>query len=147
MQKRGSRLPMMAGASLAGVGWLVALLLPGTVPQMIVLLCVISFGTSVLNAAIPNAIVAAVPESRTSEAMGTTMVVMGLAGAIGAQIVAVLLASDTILAPDGGAAFPSVGGFRLTMMWIAALTFGAAACGLLLSPRRPLPEPAPAGAG
>ena len=101
------------------------------------LLCVISFGTTVLNAAIPNLIVASVPEDRTSEAIGTMSVIRGLAAAMGAQVIALLLATDTVLAPDGGAAFPSVAGYRLTMGWIAGLTLAAAAMAVLLRARKP----------
>jgi MFS family permease len=135
-QKFGNRLPVVAGAMLAGFGWVIAMGLPTSLTGVIVLLCVISFGTTILNAAIPNVIVGAVPDERTSEAVGTMSVLRGLASAIGVQFVAVLLASATVTAPEGGAVFPSAAGYRLTMGWISALTFAGAVIALLLRVRQ-----------
>lgn len=141
-QKYGNRVPVAGGAALATVGWLAAMGMPDTLVEVIVLLCVISFGTTVLNAAIPNVIVAAVPPERTSEAIGTMSVIRGMASAIGAQLIAVMLATNTILAPDGGASFPSAASYRITMGWIAALTLGGALAALLLRARQARTEPA-----
>lgn len=135
-QRFGNRPPIMAGGVLAAIGWFMAIGLPSTLSEVIVLLCVISFGTSVLNAAIPNVIVASVPEHRTSEAIGTMSVIRGLAAGIGVQLIAVLLAADTALPPDGTGAFPSPASYRLTMGWIAALTLAGAAAALFLRSSR-----------
>ena len=138
-QRYGNRVPVMAGALIAFFGWIAALPLPGTLLGVIVLLCVISFGTSGLNAAIPNVIVSSVPEGRTSEAIGMMSVIRGMGSAIGAQAVAVLLASDTVLAPGGGASYPSATGFRVAMVWIASLTLIAAASAFFMRGKQPAP--------
>ena len=138
----GHRVPVMAGCLMATIGWLIALDLPDTLLGVILLLCVISFGTSGLNAAIPNIIVSSVPIERTSEAVGTMSVIRGMASAIGAQTIAVLLALDTVTAPGGGAKFPSADGFRLTMACIAAMTLVATFSALLLRTRHQLREDA-----
>jgi fucose permease len=135
-QKFGARLPVVAGAMLAAFGWVIAMGLPTSLTGVIALLCVISFGTTILNAAIPNVIVGAVSDERTSEAVGTMSVLRGLANAIGVQFIAVLMASSTVTAPEGGAAFPSAAGYRLAMGWIAVLTFAGAAIALLLRVRQ-----------
>ena len=145
-QRFGNRVPVVAGALLAAVGWMVALPLPDTIIGVIILLCVISFGTSGLNAAMPNAIISAVPEGRTSEAIGMMSVIRGMFAAIGAQLIAVSLASDMIVSPDGTASFPSAAGFRLTMAWIGGLTFVAAFAGLFLRGREPAAKAATAPA-
>lgn len=145
-QKFGNRVPVVLGALLAGVGWMAALPLPDTIVGVIILLCVISFGTSGLNAAMPNAIISAVPNARTSEAIGMWSVIRLMSSAIGAQLIAVSLASDMVLAPDGGAYFPSANGFRFTMAWIGALTFVAAIAGCFLATRRTAPQAAVASA-
>ncbi|MEZ5736995.1 MAG: MFS transporter [Novosphingobium sp.] len=145
-QKFGNRVPVVAGTLLAGIGWMAALPLPDTIVGVIVLLCVISFGTSGLNAAMPNVVISSVPEGRTSEALGMMQVIRGMFAAIGAQLIAVSLASDMVLAPDGGAYFPSAAGFRFTMAWIGALTFIAAIAGCFLTARRPAPQAAAASA-
>lgn len=136
MTKFGYRLPVIAGALLAAAGWILALPLPETLLGVIVLLCIISFGTSALNAAMPTIIVTSAPEGRTSEAIGTMSVIRGMASAIGVQLIAVLLASDMIAEPGGDAQFPSATGYRITMVWIAALTLAASLTALLLRARQ-----------
>ena len=146
MTRFGYRVPIVGGALLAGVGWVLALPLPDTLIGVIALLCIISFGTSGLNAAMPTVIVTSAPEGRTSEGIGTMSVLRGMASAIGVQIIAVLLASDTITEPGGTAQFPSPTGYRITMAWIAGLTFAAAFVGLFLRARPGEEEAAPAAA-
>jgi len=135
MTKFGYRVPIVGGALMAAVGWMMALPLPDTIFGVIVLLCIISFGSSGLNAAMPTVIVTSVPDGRTSEAVGTMSVLRGMAAAIGAQLIAVSLASDTVTEPGGTAQFPSETGFRITMAWIGGLTFIAAIVGLFLKPK------------
>lgn len=141
-QKRGMRLPVLAAGLLAMVGWLLALAFPTTIVQVVLLLCVISFGTTMLNAAIPNVLVASVPEERTSEAIGAMSVLRGMAQSIGSQVIAVMLAVGAIATADGGAQIPSPTGFRITMAWIAGLTLAAALLAFLLRPTVEHEEPA-----
>lgn len=131
-QKRGLRLPILSAGLLGTAGWLAALTFPTGVLQVIVLLCVISFGTTMLNAAIPNVIVASVPEERTSEAIGALSVLRGMAQSIGSQVIAVMLAVGALVTPEGGARIPSPTGFTITMATIAALTLAAALVAFLL---------------
>ncbi|MCB2047784.1 MAG: MFS transporter [Novosphingobium sp.] len=133
-QKRGVRLPILSAGLLGTAGWLAALAFPTNVAQVIVLLCVISFGTTMLNAAIPNVIVASVPYDRTSEAIGALQVLRGMAQSIGSQVIAVMLAVGALVTPDGGAQIPSPTGFTITMAAIAGLTFAAALVSFLLRP-------------
>jgi MFS family permease len=130
--KRGFRLPILASGLLGTAGWLAALSFPTGVIQVIVLLCVISFGTTMLNAAIPNVVVASVPEERTSEAIGALSVLRGMAQSIGSQVIAVMLAVGALVTPEGGARIPSATGFTITMATIAGLTFAAAMLSFLL---------------
>lgn len=131
----GNRITVISGCLLSAVGWIVAMGLPSTLMEVIGLLCVISFGTTILNAAIYNILVGAVPENRTGEAIGTIAVTRGMAAAIGAQVIAVLLATDTLTAANG-AQLPSPTGFRLTMAWIGGLTIAGTAIALLLRSRK-----------
>lgn len=132
----GDRRTVVIGTVLAVVGWVVGMGLPSTLTEVIAILCVISFGTTILNAAIYNVIVGAVPEARTGEAIGTIAVTRGMAAAIGAQVIAVLLATATLTEPSSGAQLPSPEGFRLTMGWIALLTAVGTGLALFLSPHR-----------
>jgi MFS family permease len=131
----GDRLTVVAGTLLAVTGWLIGMGLPSSLPEVIVVLCVISFGTTILNAAVYNVIVGAVPEDRTGEAIGTIAVTRGMASAIGAQVIAVLLATATLTDPSGSQ-LPSPEGFRLTMGWIALLTGICMVLALFLRPHR-----------
>ncbi len=135
MVKMGMRMPVLLAGLLATIGWLLALTFPTTMIAIIVLLCVISFGTTMLNAAIPNLVVAAVPENRTSEAIGAMSVFRGMAQAIGSQIVAVMLAVGAVRAGEGGPLMPSAISFQTTIAWIAGLTLAAALTAFLLQPR------------
>lgn len=132
IRRAGNRATIAAGALLSAAGWLLAMMLPDVLGLVIALLCLISFGTTVLTAAIPNIVVASVPQHRTSEAMGSMQVVRGIAAAIGAQVIALLLASRTVAAPGGGAHFPAPSSYLLTMAVMAGLTFAGAACAALL---------------
>ncbi|RYD87056.1 MAG: MFS transporter, partial [Sphingomonadales bacterium] len=143
MVKMGMRMPVLLAGLLATIGWLLALTFPTSMIFIILLLCVISFGTTMLNAAIPNLVVAAVPENRTSEAIGAMSVFRGMAQAIGSQIVAVMLAVGAVSMTEGGSLMPSPISFRITIAWIAGLTLAAALAAYLLQPR---PEEDEAGA-
>ncbi len=137
-QKAGLRVPIVSGSILMALGWVWALGLPGSTVEVILLLCVISFGTTIVNAAVPNVIVASVPQERTSEAIGTMAVVRGMFSGIGAQIIALLLATGT-LAEKGGAQLPSAEGFRLAMGWVIIATVVVALSGLMIRARERQP--------
>ncbi len=130
----GDRLTVVAGTLLAAFGWIIGLGLPSSLIEVILLLCVISFGTTILNAAVYNVIVGSVPEARTGEAIGTIAVTRGMAAAVGAQVIAVLLATATLTDPETGAQLPSPEGFRLTMIWMVALTGLGTVMALFLKP-------------
>ncbi len=121
-EKKDMRLPIVLGSALALVGWLLAQSMPQTWVWAIALMMVISFGTTAIQAGIPNLVVSAVPDERTSEAMGTLSAIRGMATAVGTQVVTLFLATATIAAPGGGASFPSEQSYRLTFGWIAAMT-------------------------
>ncbi len=131
-QRLGDRATVMTGAMLATLGWIVSLTMPATIVHVVAVLIVISFGTTILQAAIPNVVVSAVPEKRTSEAVGTMSVLRGIAAALGAQMIAMLLASHTVTAPQGGAKFPSEEAFRLTMLVMIGLTLVGVLLAMLL---------------
>jgi MFS family permease len=133
--RRSVRVPIIAGGALATVGWLAGMSLPNTLAAMIALLCLISFGTTLLNAALPIVIVGTVTPDRTSEAIGAMTVIRGMCAAVGTQMIAVILASDTVTAPGVSGAFPSPAAYHLTMACIAALSLAAGLCGLLLTVR------------
>lgn len=137
------RLPMMIGGIMATAGWIGAIFLNGSPAIVALVLCVISFGTTLLFAAVPTIIIAVVPSERTSEATGMMQVMRTAFMAVGAQIVALVLSLDTVRNGAGGAAFPSPLAVKAVMAVIAALTLAATLLILLLPTRRaiaPLPR-------
>ncbi len=133
----GHRSAVVTSCVVAAVGWLYAMTLPGTMIEIVILLTITSYGTTMIVTALTNTIVDTVPEERTSEAIGTMLVVRGFGLSLGAQLIAVSLSIYTIAAPDGGALFPTAESFRLTMGWISAATLVALVIGLLLPRGRP----------
>jgi MFS family permease len=130
--KRSVSVPIIVGGTMAAVGWLIGMTLPNTLWQVIALLCLISFGTTLLNAALPMVVVDAATADRTSEAIGAMSVIRGMCAVIGTQMIALILSSDTVTEPGGSAAFPSPAAYHLTMACIAALSLAAGMSGLLL---------------
>ncbi|MET0370080.1 MAG: MFS transporter [Sphingobium sp.] len=130
--RHGSSLVIMIGGLLLATGWAAAAVIPLTVPILLALLCLISFGTGLVYASVPNVLLDAVPVDRTSEASGV-MSVFRVAGlAIGAQIVVVLLATSTIANPTGGGSYPSPDAFRLTFAFVTAMSLCIAVLAIVL---------------
>jgi MFS family permease len=137
--RTGTRPIVVTGMLLTATGWFASMGLPDSLGAVIVLLCVITFGSSMLNAAIYLVLVEAVPQQRTGEAIGMTSVFRGISTAIGAQVVSILLASDTVIAP-GGARLTSAAGYHMAMAWIGGVSLLGAVLALLLRPvAKPLP--------
>jgi len=128
----GHRAAVVTSCLVGLAGWLYAIMLPGHLLEIVILLTVTSYGTTMVVTAVTNSIVDSVPEERTSEAIGTMLVVRGFGIAVGAQLIAVSLSRFTVASPVGHAMFPTADSYRLTMGWIAAATFGAAAIAMLL---------------
>jgi len=134
-QRFGHRAATVTSCLLSAAGWAYAILLPNHLLQIIIVLCVTSYGTTMVVTAVANAIVDTVPEDRTSEAIGTMLVTRGVGLALGAQLIAVSLSSDTITAPDGGALFPSAYSYQFTMGWITLTSVIGMAMAMLLPGR------------
>ena len=137
--RTGSRPLVMIGMLMTALGWFASMGMPNSLGEVIALLCVITFGSSVLNAAIYLVLVDSVPTQRTGEAIGMTSVFRGIATAIGAQVVSILLASDTVIAP-GGARLTSAAGYHLGMAWIGGVSLLGAILALLLKPVAKAPQ-------
>ncbi len=121
----GGRMAMIAGGSLAALGWLAIWFVHDSYLQIVIILCVISFGTTILFAVGPTILADAAPPDRTSEVSGMLTVIRGLFMGIGAMMVTQLLASETVSDPSGNGQFPTAGAFDLTIAVI--LTFAVLA--------------------
>lgn len=112
--KYGHRRAMLIGALIGTIGWAVITFSHDNAILIVGILCIISWGTTFLYAATPNAIVDAVPMDRTSEATGMLIVVRSAFYAIGAQISAVVLATDVITHPTHPGEYPTEHAITLT---------------------------------
>ncbi|MET0371391.1 MAG: MFS transporter [Sphingobium sp.] len=131
-QRHGGRIVMIIGGLVTSAGWLLTMVSHDSILMITIILCIISFGATMLFAVGPTILIGAVPQDRTSEAAGMMTVVRQASLGIGAQIVTILLATDTVIAPEGGARYPTSGAFMLTMGVIVALSLGATALALAL---------------
>lgn len=128
--RHGGRTAMLIGLVIAGVGWTLLGLFGTSIAAVGVILVIAVLGTAMTYGTAPSLLVPIVPKDRVSEATGMLMVVRSTFLATGAQIVAILLASDTVR--HGTESYPSAGVIRLLIFAVAALTFAAAAAALLL---------------
>lgn len=129
----GGRLAMLIGGIVTTIGWVLTYLDTSSVAVIVAELIVISFGTTMLFAVAPTIIAAAAPPERTSEVSGMLGVVRALFMGIGSQIIATLLAYESVV--QGSAHYPSPLAYRLAVLAIIGLTVGATLVALALPKR------------
>ena len=94
-------------------------------------------GSAIIFAMVPHVIIQAAPPDRTSEATGISQVVRSLGLAVGAQTVAMCLATELVERGDG-ARFPAESAYSLLYMVIAGCALLTALTLLLIPRRRPV---------
>lgn len=135
----GGRLAMVTGGLVTLAGWLLVFIDSSTVPLIVAELVVISFGTTMLFAVAPTIIAAEAPTERTSEVTGMLGVIRALFMGVGSQLIATLLALDSV--KQGSQIYPSPTAFQYAVIAIILLTAGATAVALLLPRREPISTP------
>lgn len=132
----GDRFTLSTAAMLIALGWFVGIWLQNASMEVAVVLIIVAFGTAMAYGSLSNIIVQAAPPDRTSEAAGMMAVIRTACMGAGAQLVAVMLATDTIIPPDGGTErYPSKAAYDLVMISVTALCVLVAALAFLLSRR------------
>jgi MFS family permease len=137
--RRGGRAALITGATICAIGWVGLLIHHSSL--WFVVLCIIAagFGTGYIYAAIPNVVVEVAPAERTSEATGLSAVVRTTFQAVGSQIMAIALASSTIVDPaHGKGVFPDASAYTLTFSLIVVSCLGCIACAFFLPKRAPV---------
>jgi MFS family permease len=125
LRQVGARTTLTIATLIMTAGWLLALFYHNTVLAVGLCLVVISFGTTMVYATLPNIIVDAVPDHRTSEAVGMMMVVRSTFMAAGAQLVAISLGMDTVQDPANSSVhFPSLSAYNNTLLLILLVCAG-----------------------
>lgn len=131
--RRGARLPMVAGATLMLFAALVAAVAHDSVMMIFIFVALAMAGITASYAAVPIVIVDETPEARVGEATGLMAVLRAVFQGVGAQIVAVLLSSSTIVGVDG-TAYPNATAYGRAFLFLIAC--GCAALLLALAIRR-----------
>ena len=138
-ERHGGRIVMLIGGGLTTLGWLLAMAFNDSILVVTIILCVISFGTTMLFAVGPTILVDAVAPDRTSEAAGMMTVVRQAFMGIGAQIIAILLATETVAVSGSTTRYPTPAAFMLAMSVIIGLASVATLLAFAL-PKRARPK-------
>jgi MFS family permease len=133
----GGRAAMLWGGITATTGWVLAYFAHGSIGQVVLVLCVISFGTTILFAVGPTILASSVPPERTSEVSGMLTVTRGLFSGIGAMMVTMLLATRVQQDPASKAQYATAGAFEATVAVVIGLSILATLCAFAL-PKRSL---------
>jgi MFS family permease len=134
------RTVMALGGLFTAGAWMTAMVFHASPLQIVLVLILISFGGTLMFTVGPNVVVEAVPADRVSEAIGMMTVIRQTFLGVGAQLMAVLLATHTVKATDGsGTGCPTEDAFLLAMSVVVVLTVMAALSALAL-PRRSGPS-------
>lgn len=124
---RGGRHALLVGSGLLTVVWAVTAAWHSNLWFVAAAGVLATVGMGVIYGAVPNLVVEATPKHRVSEATGLSSVVRAIFGALGAQAIAMILASSTVSDPAQG---PGV--FPTAEAYAAALTMVAVASALCL---------------
>lgn len=123
-RRDGARRAVIGGSIISLVAWIAISIHHDSLPLLVALMCVESFGTGMVVAGIPNLILDAAPSERSSEATGVTYVVRAIFIAIGAQIaLSILWSSPTI--DSSGVPYPSPDEYANALAFITVMA-GAA---------------------
>lgn len=121
-QRFSSRTAALCGYGVLAVAWLL-LLFSGTSLSLVMAGAIgSSIGVTIAMVATPALIMEVTPSGETSEATGLAYLVRAIGMGVGAQIVAVLLATSSVMDPTTGADFPSPAAFQLAIGFVLAMT-------------------------
>jgi EmrB/QacA subfamily drug resistance transporter len=138
-----SRLPLVLGTFFGMLAFIVFTLFHGSEWEICVGGALLGIGIGFSFASMANLVVESVPRNEVGVATGINTIMRSLGGALGAQLVASLLAAKTI----AGSAIPAEAAYTDAFI-VAAVAAGLAMLAALAipHPRRPKAEPAPVDA-
>jgi MFS family permease len=127
----GSRIGLILGCLTGGAGFVLIALVDRDPWAIYVGMGLVGVGVGVAYAALPNLIIAAVPQDQTGAAMAINTIVRAVGGALGVQVCTTFIAQDV-----GLHGLPAVGGFLIGFWICAGGLLGAAAVALIIPSRR-----------
>jgi len=136
----GSRVIQLAGV-LSAMAWLSAIYFRDSGYHLMVVAIAAAAGSTALLASVPNILLTHSAPDRAGEATGLSMVVLRLFSAVGAQLIALMMALTA--QPFGGHNYPTEGGYIAIFTTVAASGLVIALLGTLLT-RAAGPAPRPA---
>lgn len=141
-----TRMPVVMGGAVCIVSWASLWLFHDTIWQVLAGVLGVTFASGALMTAMPNLILQEVAVERSSEATGMNLLVRSVFNAVGAQIIAAVLAASRVQTPGLAAPYPSAAGFKTCFALMLATGVGTVAIGLLCRVRRVAPASAAADA-
>jgi MFS family permease len=132
-----ARWPAAIGGVIGFVSWTGLMLAHDSIWQVLLWSICCAFSTNILIAALPIMVLEDSPQDRSSEAAGFSMTVRALSLAIGGQIVAVLLASSTVIAPKTLAHVPTLQGYTRVFLFMIVTSLLSALIALFARRRIP----------
>jgi MFS family permease len=135
----GSKFPLALGSAVTAVGLLLLALDHGSQGAVLGWAILMYAGIGLAFAAMPNLIVAAVPPTRSGEAMGFNALVRSVGASLGTQVAAAVLAGSAV----AGSPLPADGGYTAAFLIGAGVTLLAGLAALAIpAARRADLEPA-----
>lgn len=122
----GARHLLAVSACIIGAGWLSIGLFHSALWQIVVAMTVAGIGMGLVFSILPQIIVAAVPDERTTSASGLNTVVRLIGGTLGSAGCAAILTAHTPV----GALYPTEAGIRLALICTATACLLSALTGL-----------------
>ena len=137
----GSRRSALAGTALAIAAWTALTFEHGSLRAVMGAAAASTVAYAILATAIYNLVVETVPQERTSEAAGTTYVLLMVAMAIGSQVLFALMNSERIKDPGRSLlSYPADGSYALAFGYVAAICVVALAAVAAVPKRSPVAQ-------
>jgi MFS family permease len=142
--RRGAHQTLALGAVIVAVGWLMRIVVDGSLTEVIIGSTVVGAGTGIGYAAMPALINAYTPSSEIAAANGLNTLMRSVGSSLASAIGGSLLAAHTMNL--GGVELPSLSGYHVLFAACAAAAIVAALVALAIPSRKGTARPADAAA-
>ncbi|GAC46733.1 MFS transporter [Gordonia aichiensis] len=139
INKIGAKYTLAIGATVLGVGYLIALFLMNSPWQLMIASIIAASGVGIGYAAMPTLIMGSVPMTEAGSAVGLNGLMRSIGTTVSSAVMAVLLTTATV--SMGGQDMPSHTSFRLCFLVGAVAAFVGVAITLTIPKRGPQPVP------
>jgi MFS family permease len=134
MQRSGAKHTLMLGATVIGVGYVVAVALMDAPWQLLIASCIAAAGVGIGYAAMPTLILDAAPVREAASAVGVNALMRSVGTTLSSAVMATILTGATTSL--GGVELPSLGAFQVCFVVGAAAAFVGVAIAATIPRRR-----------